>query len=131
MYAHASCTRNLQASCADKLVGIQGIPAHLEHMAQAAPAAQPPAAAQAQQAPAAPAPPAAPQQPAQQQPAQPQNLFQLAQQQQQLAQAQMGMHGGGLRMLGEDLLQDTIGIGQQMALAGRVEESPTPWNPRG
>ena len=55
----------------------------------------------------------------------------LAQQQQQLAQAQMAMHGGGLRMLGEDLLQDTIGIGQQMALAGRVEESPTPWNPRG
>ncbi|KAI0715648.1 hypothetical protein C8T65DRAFT_738512 [Cerioporus squamosus] len=36
--------------------------------------------------------------------------------------------GGGLRMLGEDLLQDTIGIGAQMVVAGRVEESPTPWN---
>ncbi|RDX53470.1 hypothetical protein OH76DRAFT_1343169 [Lentinus brumalis] len=36
--------------------------------------------------------------------------------------------GGGLRMLGQDLLQDTIGIGAQMAMAGRVEESPTPWN---
>ncbi|OSC97484.1 hypothetical protein PYCCODRAFT_1398695 [Trametes coccinea BRFM310] len=33
------------------------------------------------------------------------------------------------RMLGEDLLQDTIGIGTQMAQAGRVEESPTPWVP--
>lgn len=33
-----------------------------------------------------------------------------------------------LRMLGEDLLQDTIGIGAQMQIAGRVEESPTPWN---
>ncbi|KAI0246628.1 hypothetical protein BJV78DRAFT_124399 [Lactifluus subvellereus] len=32
-----------------------------------------------------------------------------------------------LRMLGEDLLQDTIGIGTQLARAGRVEESPTPW----
>lgn len=49
----------------------------------------------------------------------------LAQQQAQL-QAQ-----GGLRMLGEDLLQDTIGIGNQMAMAGRVEESPTPWNGNG
>ena len=36
--------------------------------------------------------------------------------------------GSGLRMLGEDLLQDTIGIGAQMAVTGRVEESPTPWN---
>lgn len=33
----------------------------------------------------------------------------------------------GLRMLGEDLLQDTIGIGAAMTLAGRVEESPTPY----
>ncbi|KAF7977986.1 hypothetical protein HWV62_1823 [Athelia sp. TMB] len=33
----------------------------------------------------------------------------------------------GLRMLGEDLLEDTIGIGQAMAMAGRVEESPTPY----
>jgi hypothetical protein len=32
-----------------------------------------------------------------------------------------------LRMLGEDLLQDTIGIGTQLARAGRIEESPTPW----
>ena len=37
--------------------------------------------------------------------------------------------GGQFRMLGEDLLQDTIGIGAQMQMAGRVEESPTPWNP--
>ncbi|PPQ81831.1 hypothetical protein CVT24_005589 [Panaeolus cyanescens] len=33
---------------------------------------------------------------------------------------------GELRMLGEDLLQDTIGIGAQIAAHGRVEESPTP-----
>ncbi|OBZ68847.1 hypothetical protein A0H81_11262 [Grifola frondosa] len=32
-----------------------------------------------------------------------------------------------LRMMGEDLLQDTIGIGMQMAQAGRVDETPTPW----
>ncbi|OCH87558.1 hypothetical protein OBBRIDRAFT_820573 [Obba rivulosa] len=32
--------------------------------------------------------------------------------------------GGNLRMLGEDLLQDTIGIGAQV---GRIEETPTPW----
>ena len=32
-----------------------------------------------------------------------------------------------LRMFGEDLLQDTIGIGTQLARAGRIEESPTPW----
>jgi len=31
-----------------------------------------------------------------------------------------------LQMLGEDLLQDTIGIGAQLAASGRVEESPTP-----
>ena len=37
-----------------------------------------------------------------------------------------------LHLLGEDLLQDTIGIGQQLAMAGRVEESPTPYpGPRG
>ncbi|TCD67891.1 DASH complex subunit ask1 [Steccherinum ochraceum] len=41
-------------------------------------------------------------------------------QQQQLQQ-------GHLRMLGEELLEDTMGIGAQMARAGRVEESPTPW----
>ena len=28
-------------------------------------------------------------------------------------------------MLGKDLLQDTVGIGNQLAKAGRVEESPT------
>lgn len=50
---------------------------------------------------------------------------------QRLAQQQAQMAQGGLRMLGQDLLQDTIGIGQQMAMAGRVEESPTPWNGRG
>jgi DASH complex subunit ASK1 len=32
-----------------------------------------------------------------------------------------------LRMLGEDLLQDTMGISTQLARAGHVEESPTPW----
>jgi DASH complex subunit ASK1 len=32
-----------------------------------------------------------------------------------------------LRMFGEALLQDTIGIGTQLARAGRIEESPTPW----
>ena len=39
-------------------------------------------------------------------------------------------HGRGpneLRLLGEDLLQDTIGIGSQLAKVGRVEESPTPY----
>ncbi|KAG2099836.1 uncharacterized protein F5147DRAFT_711190 [Suillus discolor] len=39
-------------------------------------------------------------------------------------------HGRGLaelRLLGEDLLQDTIGIGSQLAKAGRIEESPTPY----
>ncbi|KAF8640537.1 hypothetical protein AX17_000199 [Amanita inopinata Kibby_2008] len=33
---------------------------------------------------------------------------------------------GELRMLGDDLLQDTIGIGAQLARTGRVEETPTP-----
>lgn len=40
---------------------------------------------------------------------------------------------GHLRMLGEDLLQDTIGIGSHIAASGRqVDESPTPnvWVPR-
>lgn len=54
-------------------------------------------------------------------------------------QRQEQMRGGGslegdqLRMLGEDLLQDTIGIGTQIAMSGRVEESPTPvsWSARG
>ncbi|KAI0372333.1 hypothetical protein BV20DRAFT_964481 [Pilatotrama ljubarskyi] len=42
---------------------------------------------------------------------------------------QQAQLAGQFRMLGEDLLQDTIGIGNQMAMAGRVEESPTPWVP--
>ncbi|KAI0657256.1 hypothetical protein C8Q70DRAFT_1003003 [Cubamyces menziesii] len=42
---------------------------------------------------------------------------------------QQAQQAGQFRMLGEDLLQDTIGIGSQMAMAGRVEESPTPWGP--
>ncbi|CDO69879.1 hypothetical protein BN946_scf184884.g38 [Trametes cinnabarina] len=42
---------------------------------------------------------------------------------------QQAQQAGQFRMLGEDLLQDTIGIGSQMAMAGRVEESPTPWVP--
>jgi DASH complex subunit ASK1 len=37
-----------------------------------------------------------------------------------------GQEQQGLRMLGEDLLQDTIGIGAQIAMRGSVEESPTP-----
>jgi DASH complex subunit ASK1 len=43
------------------------------------------------------------------------------------AQARLS-NGEGLRMLGEDLLQDTIGIGSHIAASGRVEESPTPAN---
>lgn len=40
--------------------------------------------------------------------------------------------GQQLTLLGEGLLEDTIGIGMQMARAGRVEESPTPYiAPRG
>ncbi len=34
--------------------------------------------------------------------------------------------GQNVRMLGEELLQDTIGIGAQIAASGRIEESPTP-----
>lgn len=33
---------------------------------------------------------------------------------------------GYLRMYGADLLQDTLGVGSQMAQAGRVEDTPTP-----
>jgi DASH complex subunit ASK1 len=36
-----------------------------------------------------------------------------------------------LRMYGEDLLQDTMGIGTRLARAGRIEESPTPWGSGG
>ncbi|KAH9936973.1 DASH complex subunit Ask1-domain-containing protein [Fomitopsis serialis] len=32
-----------------------------------------------------------------------------------------------LRMYGADLLQDTLGVGSQMAQAGRVEDTPTPF----
>jgi DASH complex subunit ASK1 len=46
--------------------------------------------------------------------------------------ANRGVGGQQLKLLGEDLLQDTIGIGSAMAMAGRVEESPTPYpGPRG
>ncbi|OJT12086.1 hypothetical protein TRAPUB_11378, partial [Trametes pubescens] len=44
---------------------------------------------------------------------------------------QQAQQAAQFRMLGEDLLQDTIGIGSQMAMAGRVDESPTPWIPGG
>ncbi|KAI0647877.1 hypothetical protein C8Q79DRAFT_952374 [Trametes meyenii] len=50
---------------------------------------------------------------------------------QRLQQQAQQQQAGQLRMLGEDLLQDTIGIGSQMVMAGRVEESPTPWVPSG
>lgn len=40
---------------------------------------------------------------------------------------QQGREPRQLKLLGEDLLQDTIGIGGQLAKAGRVEESPTPY----
>lgn len=50
-------------------------------------------------------------------------------QRQQSAAAQARLSNGeGLRMLGEDLLQDTIGIGSHIAATGGVEESPTPGN---
>ena len=50
-------------------------------------------------------------------------------QRQQSAAAQARLSSGeGLRMLGDDLLQDTIGIGSHIAATGRVEESPTPAN---
>jgi DASH complex subunit ASK1 len=46
------------------------------------------------------------------------------------AQAQLAeTRGEQFRMLGEGLLQDTLGIGEQMARTGRVEESPTPAGP--
>ncbi|KAF8435621.1 hypothetical protein L210DRAFT_927739 [Boletus edulis BED1] len=40
---------------------------------------------------------------------------------------QQGREPGQLKLLGEDLLQDTIGIGGQLAKTGRIEESPTPY----
>lgn len=43
------------------------------------------------------------------------------------AQRQHGRSQNELRLLGEDLLQDTMGIGSQLAKVGRVEESPTPY----
>lgn len=36
-----------------------------------------------------------------------------------------------LRMYGEELLEDTMGIGTRLARAGRIEESPTPWGTGG
>jgi DASH complex subunit ASK1 len=52
--------------------------------------------------------------------------------QRQATAASRGPAGQQLKLLGEDLLQDTIGIGSAMAMAGRVEESPTPYpGPRG
>ncbi|KAG6911269.1 hypothetical protein DXG01_002107 [Tephrocybe rancida] len=57
-------------------------------------------------------------------------LFGVPPQQRQALQQRSNVGGGHLgdelRMLGEDLLQDTIGIGTQIALSGRIEESPTP-----
>ncbi|KAI0632291.1 hypothetical protein C8Q77DRAFT_1060508 [Trametes polyzona] len=49
----------------------------------------------------------------------------------QRLQQQQAQNAAQFRMLGEDLLQDTIGVGAQMVMAGRVEESPTPWVPPG
>lgn len=52
--------------------------------------------------------------------------------QRQATAASRGPGGQRSKLLGEDLLQDTIGIGSAMAVAGRVEESPTPYpGPRG
>lgn len=65
--------------------------------------------------------------PAYQQEGEEETLFGVPPAQRLQAQAQ-AQHN--LRMLGEDLLQDTMGIGAQMAAAGRVEESPTPWGGR-
>ena len=42
----------------------------------------------------------------------------------QAAQAQNRMSEGNLRMLGQELLEDTIGVGAQMQ---HVDETPTPW----
>ncbi|KAA1478063.1 hypothetical protein DENSPDRAFT_921034 [Dentipellis sp. KUC8613] len=48
------------------------------------------------------------------------------------ARARMSMApGGGIRMLGEELLEDTIGIGAQRAMQGAIVESPTPWPGQG
>lgn len=43
-------------------------------------------------------------------------------------QAMGGVQGNQLRMMGEDLLEDTIGYGAQIAAAGGVQETPTPAN---
>ncbi|KAI0095135.1 hypothetical protein BDY19DRAFT_988901 [Irpex rosettiformis] len=45
----------------------------------------------------------------------------------QAALAQQRASEANFRMRGEELLQDTLGIGAQMAKAGRTEETPTPW----
>ncbi|KAF8644241.1 hypothetical protein AX16_008596 [Volvariella volvacea WC 439] len=47
-------------------------------------------------------------------------------QRQALFMQQQRAQGGQWRMMGEELLEDTIGIGSQMARTGRVEETPTP-----
>ena len=44
---------------------------------------------------------------------------------------QQGRGPGQLKLLGEGLLQNTIGIGGQLAKTGRVEETPTPYYGRG
>lgn len=36
--------------------------------------------------------------------------------------------GGNLQMLGQDMLEDTLGVGAQRASAGSVQETPTPWS---
>ncbi|KAI0347869.1 hypothetical protein BDW22DRAFT_1349945 [Trametopsis cervina] len=41
--------------------------------------------------------------------------------------AQRRVSEANFRMFGGQLLEDTLGIGAQMARAGRVEETPTPW----
>jgi DASH complex subunit ASK1 len=43
------------------------------------------------------------------------------------SQARSSNGNGQLRLHGEALLEDTLGIGSQLARQGRVEESPTPW----
>ena len=41
---------------------------------------------------------------------------------------QQAQQGGNVRMMGGDFAQDTIGLEQQFARAGWVQETPTPWN---
>jgi DASH complex subunit ASK1 len=56
-------------------------------------------------------------------------LFGVPPQQRICADQAQRLDGHGqvrLRMLGEDLLQDTIGVGTQITMRGSIEESPTP-----